>query len=98
MTVAASAVTPTATATMPNQNGLDHDAAWTRYAALDLDHACIRYVASNDVPLGAVIAQHLPAATRPSGRVLVTLTYRRGPAVPLDDLPSQGGCLDLRRT
>jgi hypothetical protein len=91
----APAVTPTATATMPNLIGLDHDAAWTRYAALGLDHADIRYVASNDVPLGTVVAQDPPAGDpAPRTGMLVTLTYSAGgPAVPLDDVPSQAADL-----
>jgi hypothetical protein len=86
---------PTAAATMPNLIGLDRDAAWTRYAALGLDHARIRYVASNDVPLGTVVAQDPPAGDpAPPTGALVTLTYSAGgPAVPLNDVPSQAADL-----
>jgi hypothetical protein len=80
---------------MPNLIGLDFDAAWTRYVGLGLDQAVIRYVASNVVPVGTVVAQDPPAGdpVPPTG-ALVTMTYSAGgPAVPLDEVPSQAAGL-----
>jgi hypothetical protein len=87
--------TATPTATMPDLIGLGEDAAWARYAALGLDHANIRYVASNDAPPGTVVAQDPPAGEpAPRSGMPGTLTYSAGgPAVPLNDVPSQSADL-----